>query len=345
MTTINTDGASAIQARIPVRLLDLYGAPVEAVVTSVKVERLPASGGPSCIIRLEVDAAAANSIVRKGLFHLFHQTLQFKFEEGTPVTIEAALRPNLAKQLFEQRIDAAGVIEALAAQSVSPAEGRESQAENPFQLGYTECWMALQLLQQTISGEQSPLGGTLTEGFTTDWAPLLEQLTLPDTGNNTGDRTEPFTQSDANSAENDGQPPQRINTFVERQIAAHRLKYEVLDEQLIRIRFSSERGSWVSLLRMEQEQGACFMYSIFPEEVPEPQRPSVALQLMRENYDLIFGNFEMDEDDGELRYRSPLIFGNEWNPQIFAQQLGQHLDAVEQFMPIIYQMIHDGRRV
>ena len=44
-------------------------------------------------------------------------------------------------------------------------------------------------------------------------------------------------------------------------------------------------------------------YSFFPISVPESKRDAAAQFLTRANYNLLNGNFEMDYEDGEVRYK------------------------------------------
>ncbi len=62
-------------------------------------------------------------------------------------------------------------------------------------------------------------------------------------------------------------------------------------------------------IRVETEQLIYYIYA--PIKVPEEVRLSVAEFLIRANYGLWIGNFEMDFDDGEVRYKSSLDFEGE----------------------------------
>ena len=55
------------------------------------------------------------------------------------------------------------------------------------------------------------------------------------------------------------------------------------------------------LIIAEDDHISC--YHIFPLRVPEEYRAAVCEFITRANYDLKYGNFEMDFNDGELRYK------------------------------------------
>jgi hypothetical protein len=48
---------------------------------------------------------------------------------------------------------------------------------------------------------------------------------------------------------------------------------------------------------------------VLPIRVPENRRAAMAETLLRINYQLRLGTFEMDFDDGELRFRVALVLG------------------------------------
>lgn len=62
----------------------------------------------------------------------------------------------------------------------------------------------------------------------------------------------------------------------------------------------------VTHINVELEQ--IYVYVIFSESVPADRRLAVAELLTRANYGLRIGNFEMDFNDGEVRYKASLDF-------------------------------------
>jgi hypothetical protein len=68
---------------------------------------------------------------------------------------------------------------------------------------------------------------------------------------------------------------------------------------------SGER--WVLLWRVDEARGWVGVYSVLPQQVPEALRPALGLFLVSQNYDLPLGAFEMDAEDGEIRYRTSMV--------------------------------------
>ena len=73
---------------------------------------------------------------------------------------------------------------------------------------------------------------------------------------------------------------------------------------IYRMEFASEKGEWTCLVHVREEMAQVLFYSIYPRNAPEERRPALAELLTRANYGLANGNFEMDFQDGEIRYKT-----------------------------------------
>ena len=88
-------------------------------------------------------------------------------------------------------------------------------------------------------------------------------------------------------------------------LAAQRQRGRQAEGQSIRGVMSGDHGRWEWLACTEQESGLSFC-SLFPINVPARQRPAAAEYLMRANDGLMPGHFEMDFQDGQVRYLTNL---------------------------------------
>jgi hypothetical protein len=71
--------------------------------------------------------------------------------------------------------------------------------------------------------------------------------------------------------------------------------------------FQGKNGQWKCYAEAREKQQQFRFYSIFPFDIPENKRLAIAEFLTRANYGLIIGNFEMDLEDGEIRYKTSAI--------------------------------------
>jgi hypothetical protein len=83
-----------------------------------------------------------------------------------------------------------------------------------------------------------------------------------------------------------------------------------------------EHGSWLLVGQAHEVAGSLAIYSVLPSRIPEERRDAVALLLTRINYGLIVGNFELDLDDGEVRFKASGPTGTPL-PPLVATVLGQ----------------------
>jgi len=80
-------------------------------------------------------------------------------------------------------------------------------------------------------------------------------------------------------------------------------RYRVLeDNAIIKFGVHGESADFVCFVDVRAER-ICLLYVIAPNRVPQHRRQAVAEFLARANYGLIIGCFELDMEDGELRYR------------------------------------------
>lgn len=74
--------------------------------------------------------------------------------------------------------------------------------------------------------------------------------------------------------------------------------------------FCSEQGQWRCVLLPFEDPDRLMVLSLLPLKVPGIRRRATAEFLMRVNYRLITGSFDLDFNDGELRYRDCLLIDN-----------------------------------
>lgn len=88
-------------------------------------------------------------------------------------------------------------------------------------------------------------------------------------------------------------------------LRGNQIKYQV-NEQEGRVEFflASEDIVLPVTIRVLSELEQVLVHVYYPTLVPKDRRMGVAEFLMRANYGLRMGNFEMDLDDGEIRFKA-----------------------------------------
>lgn len=80
------------------------------------------------------------------------------------------------------------------------------------------------------------------------------------------------------------------------------------DKNIILFGVSTQRGKFHCVLDINEDENKFIFFSIFPINVTLDLRSSIAEVLVRLNYILFLGSFEMDFEDGEIRFKTSLIY-------------------------------------
>ncbi len=111
-----------------------------------------------------------------------------------------------------------------------------------------------------------------------------------------------------------------------------------------RIFVKGQQGEWPCMVRCFDETSRLLVYSLYPEQVPENLRPRLSELICRINYGLIMGNFEMDWEDGELRYKTSMdIEGLELNSTILRNLVYGNFHSFDLYLKALEQGLNTSR--
>ncbi len=275
-------------------------------------------GEPLCECRLtfDLDAGQYREAAARGLFHLAPDNRGPGAETFVPagtVRIEARLDADLLSE-----VELLGSSpEALAA-----ALNDSSQSGRWSPLVETESWFALHvtaLVPQDIDAE-----GELRAGYSTVFA------LNPPPANSGGDLP---------SALHLPMRAVALGVLEDREIEWE----ETTDPEVIRAAVASANGEWSLYVVCREEYGRCNIYSQAPWSTPEGVRIAMAELLVRINYGIAIGNFEMDFSDGEIRFKTSLdVAGGHLSRAMFEALLESNLAAMDVYLPAI-EAVRDSR--
>jgi hypothetical protein len=93
-----------------------------------------------------------------------------------------------------------------------------------------------------------------------------------------------------------------LRFFVEEQ-----WNFKKIDQKpVIRAGFRGEHGTWVCYATVEEDHRRILFHSYMGMNIPFEYRAQVVEYLNRVNYCLALGNFEMDMETGDVRFRTSL---------------------------------------
>jgi hypothetical protein len=107
--------------------------------------------------------------------------------------------------------------------------------------------------------------------------------------------------------------------------------------------FQGQNGRWSCYARVEEEKQIVLFYSYCPVKAPEEKRPILADFLTRANYGLYIGNFEMDFNDGEVRFKTSLdVEGDELSSALMKRIVYDNVGVMDKYLPGIMSVIYGG---
>jgi hypothetical protein len=98
--------------------------------------------------------------------------------------------------------------------------------------------------------------------------------------------------------------------------------------------YHGDKGMWHCVAWAREEQSEFVFYSIYPLHAPQDKREAAAEYLTRINYGLFIGNFEMDFDDGEIRYKTSIdVEDDPLTPALIRPVIYVNLLNMDRFLP------------
>jgi len=118
---------------------------------------------------------------------------------------------------------------------------------------------------------------------------------------------------------------------------------EVAGAPVLLSELTGPEGSWDFYAQAVEEKDLVLLYSIVPQRVPVERRVEVSEFLTRANYGLADGNFELDFDDGEVRFKSVLHVPAELDEILVKRVVRLNGTALETYLPSIAALISNAR--
>jgi hypothetical protein len=107
--------------------------------------------------------------------------------------------------------------------------------------------------------------------------------------------------------------------------------------------FKGDHGLWSCYVQIREELFQFTFYSLCPINVPEPRRTAIAELLTRANSRLHLGNFEMEFDSGELRYRTSFsLDSGELDHALLRPLVYVNVNMMDRFIPAIMAVSYGG---
>ena len=109
------------------------------------------------------------------------------------------------------------------------------------------------------------------------------------------------------------------------------------------MRFQGTQAEWTCLAYPVEEDQQFVFYSIAPVRADEEHRAAVAEYLARANWGLVLGNFEMDFDEGSIRYKTSIdVEGAALTGELIRHVVYANIQAMDRYLPGLMLVLADG---
>ncbi len=117
--------------------------------------------------------------------------------------------------------------------------------------------------------------------------------------------------------------------------------YSASDDQAIRTDLRGEVGTYRIVAKVETEVDLFQVFGYSPLRVPEGCRPAIAEAVARANYGLRLGKFELDLDDGELRFQmAQILTFDTVGEDAIDRMIGTAINMLDIYLPAFLSVIY-----
>lgn len=120
-------------------------------------------------------------------------------------------------------------------------------------------------------------------------------------------------------------------------------EFQQLDSlPVLQLAFQGQHRRWDCYAKAIDEQSQFLFYSVYPTNAPEDKLSLVAEFLTRANLGMIVGNFELNFDNGEIRYKTSIdVEGERLTPVLIKRLVYTNVTMMDKYLPGIISVIDD----
>ena len=113
------------------------------------------------------------------------------------------------------------------------------------------------------------------------------------------------------------------------------------ESQSVMAVFDSDQGSYSLLGSVDEEDNLLQFFAIAPIRVPVGSRPGVGEAIVRANWGLKVGKFEMDHDSGRLHFQVAHVFSDGgFSHELVHRLVHTALAMLDRYLPAIMSVIY-----
>jgi hypothetical protein len=105
--------------------------------------------------------------------------------------------------------------------------------------------------------------------------------------------------------------------------------------------FHCEVATYRVIAAVDDEAGLFQVFGYSPVRIPEGARPAVAEAVARANYGLRIGKFEMDVDQGSVRFQAAqILHGDALEEDVIDRLMGTTMSMLDTYLPAFLSVVY-----
>ncbi|HYY11454.1 MAG TPA: YbjN domain-containing protein [Kineosporiaceae bacterium] len=118
-------------------------------------------------------------------------------------------------------------------------------------------------------------------------------------------------------------------------------EYHVESDERVELSFTTSNGVLNTWFSIDEEDEIVLYVTRCPVFVPEERRVAAMEFLTRATFGLRIGNFELDLEDGEVRYKTSLdVEGDRLSPALLQRIVRPNLATMNRYLPGLLRVVY-----
>ena len=117
----------------------------------------------------------------------------------------------------------------------------------------------------------------------------------------------------------------------------------IKDKTIVFLGINGENGRFQCIADINEDEKKLIFFSVCGTNVPDEKKLEMCELLTRLNSGKFLGNFEMDYEDGEIRYKTSMVLGSELiEPEILEYTIMTNILTMDISLSGLMKMINDN---
>ena len=114
---------------------------------------------------------------------------------------------------------------------------------------------------------------------------------------------------------------------------------QIKGQSALRLAFEGKKGKYDCYAQAREQQKQFVFYSVCPIKSPELKYGAVGEFISRANYGMIIGNFELNFNTGEIRYKTSIDIEEDLSPALIKRLVYTNVTMIDEYLPGIRSVI------